>query len=95
MDSIKGTLCTGIVRDFSDIVRGAKNVLLDTLRGSLWNSTRTGHILPMLDSFATSIARQHKGLFGQVNAFLYLSKTIEQITPKTGEWKQKARKQGE
>lgn len=70
MESIKGTLCTGIVRDFSDIVRGAKNELLDTLRGSLWNSTRTGHILPMMGSFKTSIVRQHKGIYGQVNAFL-------------------------
>lgn len=32
----------------------------------LWNSTRTGHILPMRGSFATSIVRQHKGLYGQV-----------------------------
>ena len=48
----------------------AKNELLDTLEGSLWNSTRTGHILPMLDSFKTSNVRQHKVIYGQVNAFL-------------------------
>ena len=45
----------------------AKNELLDTLGGSLWNSTRTGHILPVMGSFATSIARQHKGLYAQVS----------------------------
>jgi len=39
---------------------------LDTLAGSLWNSTRTGHILPMMGSFLTGIVRQHKGLLRQV-----------------------------
>ena len=46
-------------QDFLDILSTAKNGLLDPLGGSLWNSTRTGHILPMLDSFATSIVSEH------------------------------------
>ena len=46
-------------QDFLDILSTAKNGLLDTLGGSLWNSTRTGHILPMRDSFATSIVSEH------------------------------------
>lgn len=29
------------------------------MRGSLWNSTRTGHILLMLGNFATSIVSEH------------------------------------